>query len=319
MKRGTPCANHPQGNDSFTTMVVTSMTFPATCATAVRFSPSLSTGKERDSESGNDYFGARYYSSGMGRFMSPDPSMESVRMDNPQTWNKYSYVLNNPLELTDPTGETWNLASGAADESSNPTWTDHCGVADQCINTIALTNSDNSISVYGTAGANDVSTYSPNDSGMISLTDLAANPDSQFVISPQKYAENYLDPSAASALYNVSATYHETHPNDEKIGMNGGSTSTGEPAKDATGKPVHQAHHGGEDVDVTYMSSSGKRLHGKTAAANGDAARNKEIISSMSAAGLHRAITGNSTKYGSKPVSERLRAVHDTHMHFQPN
>jgi len=32
------------------------------------------TGKERDSESGNDYFGARYYSSAMGRFMSPDPS-----------------------------------------------------------------------------------------------------------------------------------------------------------------------------------------------------------------------------------------------------
>ena len=32
------------------------------------------TGKERDSESGNDYFGARYYGSSMGRFMSPDPS-----------------------------------------------------------------------------------------------------------------------------------------------------------------------------------------------------------------------------------------------------
>ena len=33
---------------------------------------SRSTGKERDAESGNDYFGARYYSSAMGRFMSPD-------------------------------------------------------------------------------------------------------------------------------------------------------------------------------------------------------------------------------------------------------
>ena len=31
------------------------------------------TGKERDSESGNDYFGARYYAASMGRFMSPDP------------------------------------------------------------------------------------------------------------------------------------------------------------------------------------------------------------------------------------------------------
>jgi RHS repeat-associated protein len=37
------------------------------------------TGKERDTESGNDYFGARYYSSSMGRFLSPDPSGLSRR------------------------------------------------------------------------------------------------------------------------------------------------------------------------------------------------------------------------------------------------
>ncbi|MFZ0731014.1 MAG: RHS repeat-associated core domain-containing protein [Candidatus Sulfotelmatobacter sp.] len=63
------------------------------------------TGKERDSESGNDYFGARYYSSAMGRFMSPDPIiMNDLRVVNPQRWNKYAYVINNPLSLTDPTG-----------------------------------------------------------------------------------------------------------------------------------------------------------------------------------------------------------------------
>jgi RHS repeat-associated protein len=44
----------------------------AVCATTVCFSRSRSTGKERDQESGNDYFEARYYSSSMGRFMSPD-------------------------------------------------------------------------------------------------------------------------------------------------------------------------------------------------------------------------------------------------------
>ena len=36
------------------------------------------TGKERDGESGNDYFGARYYNSAMGRFLSPDPLMASA-------------------------------------------------------------------------------------------------------------------------------------------------------------------------------------------------------------------------------------------------
>ena len=63
------------------------------------------TGKERDSESGLDNFGARYDSSQYGRFMTPDPSgKQSAIISNPQTWNKYSYVLNNPLRLVDPSG-----------------------------------------------------------------------------------------------------------------------------------------------------------------------------------------------------------------------
>ena len=63
------------------------------------------TGKERDTESGNDYFGARYYASSMGRFMSPDPAgVRAVKLANPQTWNWYAYVINNPLRYTDPTG-----------------------------------------------------------------------------------------------------------------------------------------------------------------------------------------------------------------------
>jgi RHS repeat-associated protein len=51
------------------------MTRAAACSTST-FSGSryLSTGKERDTESGNDYFSARYYASSMGRWMSPDPS-----------------------------------------------------------------------------------------------------------------------------------------------------------------------------------------------------------------------------------------------------
>jgi RHS repeat-associated protein len=57
---------------------------------------SRSTCKERDAESGNDYFGARYYASSMGRWMSPDYSENSVILELPQSWNKYSYVLNRP-------------------------------------------------------------------------------------------------------------------------------------------------------------------------------------------------------------------------------
>jgi RHS repeat-associated protein len=62
------------------------------------------TGKERDSESGLDNFEARYNSSVIGRFMSPDPENAGAEQINPQSWNMYSYVLNNPLSFTDPTG-----------------------------------------------------------------------------------------------------------------------------------------------------------------------------------------------------------------------
>jgi RHS repeat-associated protein len=64
------------------------------------------TGKERDTESGNDYFGARYYSSSMGRFMSPDEVFADQHPGDPQSWNLYGYGRNNPLKFVDPTGES---------------------------------------------------------------------------------------------------------------------------------------------------------------------------------------------------------------------
>ena len=62
------------------------------------------TGQERDSESDLDYFLARYYSGPMGRFLSVDPLLNSGRPDDPQTWNRYSYVGGNPLSFIDPLG-----------------------------------------------------------------------------------------------------------------------------------------------------------------------------------------------------------------------
>jgi RHS repeat-associated protein len=73
----------------------------------------LFTGKERDTESGNDYFGARYYASTMGRFLSPDWDSSPVAIPyadrtNPQSFNLYSYAGNNPLSRTDPDGHCTN-------------------------------------------------------------------------------------------------------------------------------------------------------------------------------------------------------------------
>jgi RHS repeat-associated protein len=78
-------------------------------ATADDATPLHFTGKERDTELGNDYFGARYYASSMGRFMSPDWAAKAspvpyATFGDPQSLNLYAYMRNNPLGGADPDG-----------------------------------------------------------------------------------------------------------------------------------------------------------------------------------------------------------------------
>jgi RHS repeat-associated protein len=104
---------------------LSSAAFGAADATVQRF-----TGKERDAESGLDYFGARYYGSALGRFTSPDEfkggfddlngqaafaagPIPYADISDPQTLNKYVYVRNNPLRYVDPNGHCfWDACIG---------------------------------------------------------------------------------------------------------------------------------------------------------------------------------------------------------------
>jgi RHS repeat-associated protein len=66
--------------------------------------------KERDDETGLNFFGARYFSSVQGRFTSADPIFFQKKMiTDPQRFNLYSYVRNNPLKYIDPRGEEIEL------------------------------------------------------------------------------------------------------------------------------------------------------------------------------------------------------------------
>jgi RHS repeat-associated protein len=76
------------------------------------------TGKERDSESGLDMFGARYYGSSLGRFMTPDWAAKPTNVPyasfgNPQSLNLYSYVNNNPTTTRDPDGHVAGVDDAA--------------------------------------------------------------------------------------------------------------------------------------------------------------------------------------------------------------
>jgi RHS repeat-associated protein len=78
------------------------------------------TGYEKDDESGLDFAQARYYNPKHGRFTSVDPLTASANVKNPQTFNRYSYVLNSPYKFTDPLG----LIPGFV---NNAGWSGNCG------------------------------------------------------------------------------------------------------------------------------------------------------------------------------------------------
>ncbi|MBX7185679.1 MAG: RHS repeat-associated core domain-containing protein [Vicinamibacteria bacterium] len=64
------------------------------------------TGKERDAETGLDYFGARYFASKVGRFTTVDPAYTwKENLVDPQRWNRYAYARNNPQRYVDPDGK----------------------------------------------------------------------------------------------------------------------------------------------------------------------------------------------------------------------
>src|SRR5258708_29376438 len=71
------------------------------------------TSKERDSETGLDWCETRYFSSAQGRFTSPDQPFAGQHAEDPQSWNMYSYVRNNPLRYTDPDGRDCSQGFGS--------------------------------------------------------------------------------------------------------------------------------------------------------------------------------------------------------------
>jgi RHS repeat-associated protein len=121
-------------------------TITSTCGD---ISPMHFTGKERDTESGLDNFGARYYGSRLGRFMRPDDPFADQDTGDPQSWNLYSYVRNNPLSNTDPSGN-------ACVQGSDGKWSDDNSGGETCAQ-VDVNNAVTGPSVTVQATTDDVS------------------------------------------------------------------------------------------------------------------------------------------------------------------
>ncbi|RMG01544.1 MAG: RHS repeat-associated core domain-containing protein, partial [Acidobacteria bacterium] len=97
---------HPFGEEIGTLAVMPGSPQPRTAALGYQ-SDSVRqkfTGYERDNETELDFAQARMYNPRHGRFTSVDPLLASANVAKPQTFNRYTYVLNNPLALVDRTG-----------------------------------------------------------------------------------------------------------------------------------------------------------------------------------------------------------------------
>src|SRR5207248_842616 len=73
--------------------------------------------EERDSETGCDYFGARYYCNSIGRFLVPDWAARPATVPyavfgDPQSLNLYGYVRNDPVSRADLDGHYWGFGLG---------------------------------------------------------------------------------------------------------------------------------------------------------------------------------------------------------------
>ena len=104
------------------------------------------TGQERDAETaadgagltGFDNFWARMMAGSQGRFLSPDPDNAGADPTNPQSWNGYGYVSNNPMVYTDPTG-MWQCANCEAPPPNlGPMFYNPCGYWG-CLNSVIQT------------------------------------------------------------------------------------------------------------------------------------------------------------------------------------
>jgi RHS repeat-associated protein len=207
-----------------------------------------STGKERDTESGNDYFGARYYASSMGRFMSPDWSAKVMpvpyaKLGDPQSLNLYSYVMNNPMIRFDRDGHAcdslWHCAQsflnvvevkvtagiqtgvsgqwGVAKAKAQATL-----IGAEAHSGLGGGNADASVQSKASASASvGPASVSASVGGQVSATDGASlSASAKASVGPaEASATASLDPSGGHASTSLSADPSKSVSSDSKLGL----------------------------------------------------------------------------------------------------
>ncbi|MEO8648324.1 MAG: RHS repeat-associated core domain-containing protein, partial [Acidobacteriota bacterium] len=218
----------------------------------------LLTGYERDNESDLDFAQARMFSYSHGRFTSPDPLRESAKTNNPQSWNRYSYTFNNPLNLVDPTGlivdDFFINRDGSYVVVENDCTCDSYYIETQ----------------KGSGEYRELATLQENAAGLVEFPAQMDFFDRYGTVDTgggdHASGDHFVQPEVAAGLFGVAAVLKD----DYGITMSFGDMSSSNGRDPWQHGMIHHQGHGhdsrsGLDVDFRYLNSNGESFQSKTA------------------------------------------------------
>jgi len=221
--------------------------------------------KERDIETGLDYFLARYYSSIQGRFASVDPLMASAQASLPQSWNRYSYSFNNPLAFIDPDGRRAVPDDYYADRDGQITIDETPGTIDR----FHVQNSDGTYTQVATLQRNNAGLvqFPDNGTGFNRYGIVDAGGQDRATGENVGQGDHFLQPVAAAALFGtinvLNSDHHLTVSLGDMSSSNGSDPwQSGQIHHDGHG---HRGNRTGEDIDFRYLNNNGVSFQSQTA------------------------------------------------------
>ncbi len=241
--------------------------------------------------------------------MSPDPSMDSVALRNPQTWNRYSYTLNNPLKYIYPTGICWVAAPSGVGTYD---WMNSPNPGQTCLNAVATSNG-NTLTMYGSSNAQDITKLTGNDHGMIDLQDMSAQHDAGIDVKQGNYT--YVNVQTGADFFNFLQDYQSNYPNAPNLVVTEAGSSDGSLV------PGHLSHRDGKQIDLRYVDANGNPIQGAKASDSADSDRMWDIFRGAHASGLTQIYLGDETKWGDFGHTPAAPAdPHSSHFHLSiPN
>jgi RHS repeat-associated protein len=275
------------------------------------------TGYERDGETNLDFAQARYYNGAQGRFISVDPLMASGTAGNPQSWNRYSYTFNNPLNFVDPTGlrnDYYIERDGYIAFIETEDTFDRFYYQESTSWTLVATLEKNSA---GLVKFPDSGTGF-NRYGMVDAGGTDKDPKTRKVREEVGEGDHYLEPKVAAALFGVCMRLYKEHSITISLGDMSSSNGSDpwQSGQNHHSGHGHQGNRSGMDIDFRYLNGDGVSFQSASATTDSQfsSANNQTVFDTAVKFGFTVNYQGTA---GSSPLTGPSRVSgHNDHGHL---